>query len=65
MPVREELFRQFGPLLIEAILDYLYDNNAQLRNLQGTGPITKDEFFTGVANHLSSLEPYEWMNVPE
>lgn len=65
MSVRDDLFQQFGPLLIEAILDYLYDNDAQLRHLQGVGPITKDEFFAGVANHLSHLEPYEWMNIPE
>lgn len=65
MAIRDELFKQFGPLLIEAMLDYLYDNTAQLRHLSGVGPITKEEFFAGIANHLSSLEPYDWMGIPE
>lgn len=61
MGQRDDLFRQFGPLLIEALLDYIYDNVAEVRKVTGVGPITKEEFFANVANHLSHLAPYEWM----
>lgn len=61
MPKRDDLFRQFGPLLIEAIVDFLLDNVNTLRRNQGMPEITKDEYLTQLLNHLTELEPYDWM----
>lgn len=62
MATRETLFRQFGPLLIEAMFDFLLDNVNTLRVNQGMPPITKQEYIELLTNHLSELEPYDWMS---
>lgn len=61
MAKRDELFRQFGPLLIEAIVDFMLDNVNALRKEQGMPEISKDEYLDQLSNHLSELEPYDWM----
>lgn len=61
MEKRDELFARFGPLLIEAIADFLLDNINALRQEQGMPEITKDDFCEQLLNHLSELPPYEWM----
>lgn len=61
MPKRDELFRQFGPLLMEAITDFLLDNVNALRQKQGMPEITKDKYLTLLSNHITELPPYEWM----
>lgn len=62
MSQRDELFRLFGPILIEAVTDFLLDNINTLRKEQGMKEITKDEFCTMLLNHVTKLEPYSWMN---
>jgi len=64
MSQRDELFQQFGPLLIEAITDFLLDNVNTLRKEQGMKKITKDEYLTLLSNHVTELEPYDWMKEP-
>ncbi|MBA7611856.1 hypothetical protein ES703_19087 [subsurface metagenome] len=62
MEKRDELFRQFGPILLEAIVDFLLDNVNTLRQNQGMTPITKDEYLDQLLNHITEIPPYEWMN---
>lgn len=62
MEKRDELFAKFGPLLVEAITDFLLDNVNALRQEQGMQPITKDEYLNLLLNHITELPPYEWMN---
>lgn len=62
MEKRDELFRQFGPILLEAIVDFLLDNVNTLRREQGMPEITKDKYLTLLLNHITELPPYEWMN---
>lgn len=64
MEKRDELFQQFGPLLIEAITDFLLDNVNELRRNQGMPEITKDEYLEQLLNHITELEPYDWMEIP-
>jgi len=64
MPKRDELFQQFGPLLIEALFDFLLDNVNALRKEQGMPEITKNEYLTLLSNHVTELEPYDWMEKP-
>lgn len=62
MSKRDDLFHQFGPLLLEALFDFLLDNVNALRAEQGGPPITKDDYLTLLSNHITELEPYDWMN---
>lgn len=62
MAKRDELFRRFGPLLIEAITDFLLDNVNTLRKEQGMKEITKDEYLEQLSNHVTDLPPYDWMS---
>lgn len=64
MAKRDELFRQFGPLLIEALFDFLLENVNTLRQNQGMPEITKDDYLTLLSNHITELEPYDWMKKP-
>lgn len=61
MAQRDDLFQQFGPLLIEAIVDFMLDTVNILRQEQGMPEITKDEYLTQLTNHVTELEPYDWM----
>ncbi len=58
---RDELFAKFGPLLTEAIVDFVLDNLNTLRQEQGMPEISKNEYLEQLSNHVSELEPYDWM----
>ena len=62
MAKRDDLFRQFGPLLIEAIVDFVLDNVNALRKEQGMPEISKDDYLDLLSNHVSELPPYDWMS---
>lgn len=61
MAQREELFQKFGPLLIEALTMVLVDVMNEIHPGVGLPDITYEEVYAKVANHLSHLEPYDWM----
>ena len=62
MEKRDILFAKFGPILLEAIVDFLLDNVNALRREQGMPEITKDDYLTQLLNHVSEVPPYEWMS---
>lgn len=59
--LRDALFQRFGPLLIEAIVKVLVDEMNTIHPGQGLPDVTYQEVFDRVMNHLSHLEPYDWM----
>lgn len=61
MALRDELFRKFGPLLLEAITDFLLDEVNALRQEQGHPKITKDDYLLLLSNHVTELPDYDWM----
>lgn len=61
MPGRDELFRKFGPLLTEAFMLLILDEVNRIRNHVGMPAVTKQDVLDQINNHLSELEPYEWM----
>ena len=61
MAQRDELFQKFGPILLEAIVRLAVDEANRVRNHIGMPPITKEMFYEEINNHLTSLEPYDWM----
>ncbi len=61
MPNREELYRRFGPLLLEAMILVLLEQINVLRDNQGMPEITEQDLIDSLENHLSELSPYNWM----
>lgn len=61
MTQRDELMQKFGPLLLEAFSRILFDDLNRIRAHVGLPVFTWEQFFAEINNHLSSLEPYDWM----
>ena len=62
MSGRDDTFQQFGPILLEACCWVLLDYQNELRKAQGMELLTMDDVLLKLENHLSELEPYDWMN---
>lgn len=62
MAQRDDLFRRFGPKLLEAIVRMTVDECNRLRSKLSMPLITKEKFFAEINNHLSEVEPYDWMS---
>ena len=61
MAQRDETMQAFGPILLEAFVYLLLDEINVLRNEQGMPEITIEDMFTSITNHMSHLDPYDWM----
>jgi len=61
MPQRDELLKKFGPILLEAFMLVTLDAINALRVKAGLAPYTKAQVLDEINNHLSNLEPYDWM----
>jgi len=61
MPERDELFRKFGPILLEAVILVILEEANRIRNKLGMPNLTKQDVLDELNNHLSELEPYDWM----
>jgi len=59
MSQRDELFRKFGPILLEAFMLMTLDAINALRQKAGLTPYTKQQALDEINNHLSTLEPYD------
>lgn len=64
MSQRDELFRKFGPILLEAFMIMTLDAINALRVKAGLPAYTKQQVMDEINNHLSTLEPYDWMKTP-
>jgi len=62
MTDRDKLFQQFGPYLTEVLLWLLLNQINLLRIEQGMPPITEEQLLTLALNHITEIEPYEWMS---
>lgn len=58
---RNDTFQKFGPLLLEACCWVLLDEINNLRNEQGMPEKTMQDIIDNLNNHLTELEPYDWM----
>lgn len=61
MAGRNETYRKFGPILLEAVCLVIHDQINLLRQEQGMPNITEQDILDNLNNHLSSLPPYDWM----
>lgn len=62
MIIREKLYQQFGPLLIEALVLVIKNEINILRASAGLPERTNEQILIALSNKLSSLSKYEWMN---
>jgi len=65
MAQRDDLFEQFGPILLEAFAVMILDEVNRIRQHTGMPQITKQQVLAQINNHLSALEPYDWMRREE
>ena len=59
---REELYKMFGPLLLEAIVLCAKDEINILRVELGLSERTNEQIRASLENKLSTLSKYDWMN---
>lgn len=65
MTKRDELYRKFSPILIEALFDQILAELNELRTALNKPPITKDAFLSIVEKNLHTIVPYNWMQEQE
>ena len=61
MATRDELFRKFGPKLLEAMFMVLLEEINTLRPGQGQPTIAMEDLIDSAANHVNNLSDYDWM----
>lgn len=61
MALRDNVYQQFGPLILEALIDNLLEQINILRFHAGLPEMPKEAFLGSAHNHLNHLDPYEWM----
>lgn len=61
MADRNDTYRKFGPILLEAMTLVLLEQINLLRKEQGMPEITEQDLIDSLNNHLSELKPYDWM----
>jgi len=59
---REELYKMFGPLLLEAIVLIIKDEINILRTKAELSERTNEQIITAINNKLSLLSKYDWMD---
>ncbi len=62
MALRDSIYEQFGPLILEALVDNLLEEINELRTALGKPPRTKEGFLGSTNNHLDHLPEYNWMS---
>lgn len=60
--VREELYRMFGPKLVEAIVLIIKDEINILRAEHGLSARTDQNLIDAIETKLGTLSDYDWMN---
>ncbi len=60
---REELYRMFGPKLIEAIVLVIKDEINLLRTQHGLPERTNEQIVGAIGNKLNSIADYDWMGI--
>ena len=61
MTTRAELYRKFGPLILETIVMIIKDEINILRQEAGLAERTNQQLMDAIESKLSELEEYDWM----
>lgn len=62
MATRAELYKKFGPILLEAIVLIIRDEINILRGVAGLPERTNDQIMNAVDLKLNTLTLHDWMN---
>ena len=62
MATRKELYRHFGPLLLEALVLIIRDEINILRAEAGLSSRTNQQIMDALETKLSTLVPHDWMS---
>lgn len=62
---REQLYRRFGPMLVEALVMIIKDEINLIRQELGLSARTNQQLINAIENKLDSLDEYEWMQMEE
>jgi len=65
MSKRDELYRKFGPLLLEAMVKMLIKEQNRIRARLGMPEITLQDAVDALESELNELQPYDWFEEPE
>ena len=60
MALRDNVYKKFGPLLLEALIDKMLDEINELRTHAGKPPRPKEAFLGSAHNHMAHLTEYDW-----
>lgn len=58
---RDELYQKFGPKLIDAFVQTIWDEINVLRAEQGFRQRSKQQVIDVIANKLENIPDYDWM----
>jgi len=61
---REELYQQFGPMLVEAVVLLMLDELNKLRELHGLSVYSPDQLANAISTKLANMKTYAWMDEP-
>lgn len=61
MATRAELYRKFGPLILEAVVLIIKDEINILRQEAGLPKRTNQQLIDTIESKLNELEEYDWM----
>ena len=59
--MREELYKYFGPKLIEAVVLVVKDEINLLRTQHGLSDRTNEQIIGAIENKLDNIADYDWM----
>lgn len=63
MVTREQLYRKFGPILLNAIVMIVKDEINILRQEAGLAERTNQQLMNAIDSKLDELEEYDWMKI--
>ncbi|MBA7646729.1 hypothetical protein ES703_54495 [subsurface metagenome] len=59
--IRDELYKKFGPLILEAVVMVVKNEVNILRQKAGLPERTNQQLTNAIENRLGELEEYDWM----
>lgn len=62
MATREDLYRKFGPLMIEALMRLVFSEINILRQAAGLQARTVQQGLDALETQLGNLSKYDWMD---
>ena len=61
MGIRDDLMKEFGPILFEAMVIVMFNEVNRIRAELNLEPRTWTQFLAEIASHTETLEAYDWM----